>query len=76
MTTANADPRNRSLDFETLLVVTTTHAKKLLADVYQPVSSNEILMLYTTKRNAQVIKYAANGFLASKILPSTCCCHR
>jgi UDPglucose 6-dehydrogenase len=68
--------RNRSLDFETLLVVTTTHAKKLLADVYQPVSSNEILMLYTTKRNAQVIKYAANGFLASKILPSTCCCHR
>ena len=34
---------------------------------YQPLSLNQVPMLYTTRRNAELIKYAANAFLATKI---------
>ena len=42
-------------------------ARKVLADVYRPLSLNQVPMLYTTRRNAELIKYAANAFLATKI---------
>jgi UDPglucose 6-dehydrogenase len=42
-------------------------ARKLLADVYRPLSLNQGPLLYTTRRTAELIKYAANAFLATKI---------
>jgi UDPglucose 6-dehydrogenase len=42
-------------------------AKKVLADIYRPLSLSQIPILYTTRRNAELIKYAANAFLATKI---------
>jgi UDPglucose 6-dehydrogenase len=40
---------------------------KLLTDVYRPLSLSQVPMFYTTRRNAELIKYAANAFLATKI---------
>ena len=42
-------------------------AKKVLAEVYRPLSLNPVPMFYTTRRTAELIKYAANAFLATKI---------
>ena len=42
-------------------------AKKILAEVYRPLSLNQVPMFYTSCRNAELIKYAANAFLATKI---------
>jgi UDPglucose 6-dehydrogenase len=42
-------------------------AKKVLAEIYRPLSLNHVPMLYTARRTAELIKYAANGFLATKI---------
>jgi UDPglucose 6-dehydrogenase len=42
-------------------------AKKVLADVYRPLSLSQVAIFYTTRRNAELIKYASNAFLATKI---------
>jgi UDPglucose 6-dehydrogenase len=42
-------------------------AKGVLADVYRPLSLNQVPLYYTSRRNAELIKYAANAFLATKI---------
>jgi UDPglucose 6-dehydrogenase len=43
-------------------------ARKVLADIYRPLSLNRTSpILYTSRRTAELIKYAANGFLATKI---------
>ena len=42
-------------------------AKKVIAEVYRPLSLNQAPILYTTRRTAELIKYAANAFLATKI---------
>jgi UDPglucose 6-dehydrogenase len=42
-------------------------AKKVVADVYRPLSLNQAPILYTDRRTAELIKYAANAFLATKI---------
>ena len=42
-------------------------AKKVAAEIYRPLSLNHVPMLYTARRTAELIKYAANGFLATKI---------
>jgi UDPglucose 6-dehydrogenase len=42
-------------------------AKTVMADVYRPLYLNQAPMLYTARRNAELIKYAANAFLATKI---------
>ena len=42
-------------------------AKTVLAEVYRPLSLNPVPMFYTTRRTAELIKYAANAFLATKI---------
>jgi UDPglucose 6-dehydrogenase len=43
-------------------------ARKVLADIYRSLSLNEASpILYTSRRTAELIKYAANGFLATKV---------
>ena len=42
-------------------------ARKLMTDVYRPLYLNQAPMLFTDRRTAELIKYAANAFLATKI---------
>ena len=42
-------------------------AKKLMAEIYRPLYLNRAPILYTSRCTAELIKYAANGFLATKI---------
>ena len=42
-------------------------AKKVIAEVYRPLSLNQAPLIYTSRRTAELIKYAANAFLATKI---------
>src|SRR5262249_21027035 len=42
-------------------------AREVLADLYRPLYLNAAPMLYTGRRTAELIKYAANSFLATKI---------
>ncbi len=42
-------------------------ARKVLDEIYRPLNLNQTPTLYTTRRNAELIKYAANAFLATKI---------
>jgi UDPglucose 6-dehydrogenase len=51
-------------------IVVGTHderAKKIVAEIYRPLSLNQPPILYTARRTAELIKYAANAFLATKI---------
>jgi UDPglucose 6-dehydrogenase len=59
----------RDFKFPDRVVVGCQHerAKKVLADVYRPLSLSQVPILYTSRRNAELIKYAANAFLATKI---------
>src|ERR1700756_2796941 len=42
-------------------------ARKVVAEIYRPLSLNQAPVLFTTRRTAELIKYAANAFLATKI---------
>ena len=42
-------------------------AKKVMSELYRPLYLNQAPILYTTRRTAELIKYAANAFLATKI---------
>jgi len=42
-------------------------AKKIMAEIYRPLCLNQAPILYTERRTAELIKYAANAFLATKI---------
>ena len=42
-------------------------ARKVMADIYRPLSLNQAPVFYTTRRTAELIKYAGNAFLATKI---------
>src|SRR5580700_1510830 len=42
-------------------------AKKVVAEIYRPLSLNQAPILYTGRRTAELTKYAANAFLATKI---------
>src|SRR5499427_5123692 len=42
-------------------------AKKVTAEIYRPLYLNQAPILYTSRRTAELIKYAANAFLATKI---------
>jgi len=42
-------------------------AKRVMAEIYRPLSLNQAPIFYTTRRTAELIKYAANAFLATKI---------
>jgi len=42
-------------------------ARELLEAIYRPLNLNRVPLLFTTRRTAEIIKYAANAFLATKI---------
>ena len=42
-------------------------ARNVLAEIYRPLYLNEPPLLYVSRRTAELIKYAANAFLATKI---------
>src|SRR6202042_3648315 len=42
-------------------------AKGVIAEIYRPLSLNHIPILYTSRRTAELTKYAANAFLATKV---------
>ena len=42
-------------------------ARRIMRDIYRPLFINETPMLFTGRRAAELIKYAANAFLATKI---------
>ena len=42
-------------------------AKRILTEIYRPLYLNHAPMLYTRRRTAELIKYAANAFLATKV---------
>jgi UDPglucose 6-dehydrogenase len=43
------------------------HAQAVMRDVYRPLYLNHAPLLFTGRRTAELIKYAANAFLATKI---------
>jgi UDPglucose 6-dehydrogenase len=43
------------------------HAKAVMAAIYRPLSLNSLPMVYVSRRTSELIKYAANAFLAVKI---------
>jgi len=45
----------------------TDQARNVLKEVYRPLYLNETPILFTTRETAELIKYAANAFLATKI---------
>ncbi|SDC77899.1 UDP-glucose dehydrogenase [Sphingomonas sp. YR710] len=42
-------------------------ATKIMQDIYRPLSLNRAPLMFTGRRSAELIKYAANAFLATKI---------
>src|ERR1035437_9998225 len=42
-------------------------ARKVISDIYRPLYLNQAPIMYTGRRTAELIKYAANAFLATKI---------
>ena len=42
-------------------------ARKVLAEIYRPLYLNQAPIMYTCRRTTELIKYAANAFLATKI---------
>ncbi len=43
------------------------HAREVMAAVYRPLNLNQAPLLFTGRRTAELTKYAANAFLATKI---------
>jgi UDPglucose 6-dehydrogenase len=42
-------------------------ARKVMSDLYRPLELNQTPIVFTERRGAEIIKYAANAFLATKI---------
>jgi UDPglucose 6-dehydrogenase len=59
----------RDFKFPDRIVIGTDdeRARKALTDVYRPLSLNQGPLMFTSRRTAELIKYAANAFLATKI---------
>ena len=45
----------------------TTRARNVMTELYRPLFLNQSPILFTTRRTAELTKYAANAFLATKI---------
>jgi len=45
----------------------TEEARRVMRELYRPLYLHETPLLFTTRRTAELIKYAANSFLAAKI---------
>jgi UDPglucose 6-dehydrogenase len=43
------------------------HARQVMSDVYRPLSLRQAPCVFTTRRTAELIKYATNAFLALKV---------
>ena len=51
-------------------IIVGTHnerARKVMGDIYRPLYLNRAPIMYTERRTAELVKYAANAFLATKI---------
>src|SRR6202040_1670660 len=59
----------RDFKFPDRIVVGTSdeRARKVMGEIYRPLSLNQAPIMYTSRRTAELIKYAANAFLATKI---------
>ncbi len=59
----------RDFKFPDRIVIGTAdeRAQKVLAEIYRPLSLNQGPLMFTARRTAELIKYAANAFLATKI---------
>src|SRR6202166_2327435 len=59
----------RDFKFPDRIVVGTLdeRARKVMGDIYRPLYLNRAPIMYTERRTAELIKYAANAFLATKI---------
>src|SRR6201998_2826444 len=59
----------RDFKFPDRIVVGTSdeRGRKVLGDIYRPLSLNQAPLMFTERRTAEMIKYAANAFLATKI---------
>src|SRR5215469_15399670 len=59
----------RDFKFPDRIVIGTSdqRAQKVLTDIYRPLSLNQGPLMFTARRTAELIKYAANAFLATKI---------
>src|SRR5882724_11809328 len=59
----------RDFKFPDRIVVGTSddRGRKVLGDIYRPLSLNQAPMMFTARSTAELIKYAANAFLATKI---------
>ncbi len=44
-----------------------SHAQSVMREIYRPLFLNEAPIIFTSRRTAELIKYAANAFLATKI---------
>src|SRR3954464_12802683 len=59
----------RDFKFPDRIVIGTSdeRARKVLGNIYRPLSLSQVPLLFTGRRTAELIKYAANAFLATKI---------
>ena len=59
----------RDFKFPDRIVVGTNdeRGRKVMSDIYRPLSLNQAPLMFTARRTAEMIKYAANAFLATKI---------
>ncbi|MGY4511250.1 UDP-glucose dehydrogenase family protein [Bradyrhizobium sp. USDA 3650] len=59
----------RDFKFPDRIVVGTSdeRGRKVMSDIYRPLSLNQAPLMFTERRTAEMIKYAANAFLATKI---------
>ena len=53
--------------FRVVVGIESAKARKVMAELYRPLSLREFPMVYTGLESAEMIKYAANAFLATKI---------
>ena len=59
----------RDFKFPDRVVVGTNdeRGRKVMGEIYRPLSLNQAPVMFTQRRTAEMIKYAANAFLATKI---------
>src|SRR5213595_2807045 len=59
----------RDFKFPDRIVIGTSdeRGRKVMGDIYRPLSLNQAPLMFTARRTAELIKYAANAFLATKI---------
>src|SRR6478609_3431256 len=59
----------RDFKFPDRIVIGTSdqRAQKVLGDIYRPLSLSQAPLMFTARRTSELIKYAGNAFLATKI---------